>query len=279
MNSVAPPSRTTFAWLLAMLLLLDGRAAAAPVAPVPTPAPAAKSTRPVDRAGYLYTYVEHTSQYRDNVFSFDAYKPFGSPQSHVRPYVDVFANDDTATHGGIIPQTLNDNYAGAALGLQYTDNAGLRLFGQAGATTKIGRVAATPSGGDLRGGAEYYREWGGAQLKRHAYGNFYGDGVYYSRYHDMQFYNQLEVGTEPLHSSHPVDLFVRGVLAMDTHPYYYGNYAEATLGVRFYPFGLHGPTIELDGVAGTYLRANLVPAGVSRSYIDFRPLISYGVSI
>ncbi|NNM99720.1 MAG: hypothetical protein HKL91_07980 [Candidatus Eremiobacteraeota bacterium] len=150
---------------IACIVAMHGaRALAAEHAPVPTPTPvpAAQSAHASpDRAGFLYAYLEHTSQYRDNVFSIDAYKPFGSPSNAIRPFVDFFANDDTRTGGGVIPQTLNDNYAGLALGVQYTNPAGLRAFVQGGATTKIGSIAATPSGGDLRGGLEYYREWGG----------------------------------------------------------------------------------------------------------------------
>ncbi len=263
-----------------LLVAMQGeRALAAEAAPVATssPAPAAQASVAPDRAGFLYTYLERTSLYRDTVFSVDAYKPFGSRASAVRPFVDLFANDDTRTGGGVVPQTLNDNYAGLALGMQYTNPQGLRAFAQAGVTTKIGSIAATPSGGDLRGGLEYYREWGGAA--KAAYGNFFGDGIYYSRYHDLQFYEQLEIGSTPPNERHPVSVFARAVLALDTHPYFYGNYAELTLGVRLTPFGLRGPAIELGGVSGTYLRGNLLPIGVSKNYIDFRPTISYGVNI
>lgn len=263
---------------IALVVMLNAaRVLAAEPATSPAPSPVASAAP--DRAGFLYTYLEHTSQYRDTVFSIDAYKPFGSPSHAVRPFVDLFANDDTRTGGGVVPQTLNDNYAGLALGLQYTNSAGLRAFVQGGATTKIGSIAATPSGGDLRGGLEYYREWGGAAERKAAYGNFFGDGIYYSRYHDLQFYEQVEIGSTPPLQSHPVTLFARGVLALDTHPYFYGNYAEMTLGVRLTPFGLRGPAIELGGVAGTYLRGNLLPIGISKTYIDFRPTISYGVNI
>lgn len=267
---------------IALVVMLNAArvlAAEPATSPAPSPAPSPVASAAPDRAGFLYTYLEHTSQYRDTVFSIDAYKPFGSPSHAVRPFVDLFANDDTRTGGGVVPQTLNDNYAGLALGLQYTNSAGLRAFVQGGATTKIGSIAATPSGGDLRGGLEYYREWGGAAERKAAYGNFFGDGIYYSRYHDLQFYEQVEIGSTPPLQSHPVTLFARGVLALDTHPYFYGNYAEMTLGVRLTPFGLRGPAIELGGVAGTYLRGNLLPIGISKTYIDFRPTISYGVNI
>ena len=45
-----------------------------------------------DRPGFLYTYIEHTSQYRDTVVSTDADKPFGSRNAAIRPLVDFFAN-------------------------------------------------------------------------------------------------------------------------------------------------------------------------------------------
>ncbi len=228
-----------------------------------------------DQAGYLYSYGVDESRYGDIVFAVDAYKPLGSPNAALRPYVDVFANDDSKTTGGDIPRIYSDNYAGGALGLQYTNGKGLRLFAQAGATTTIGSVASEPSGGDVRGGAQLYREWGGP---RGAYGNFYGSGTYYSRYQDTVFYNQLEIGTSN-GGARPIEFYLRPVVTFDTRPYYYDNVAELTAGVRFHPFGTRGPTFALEEAAGTYLRGNLLPAGVAHTYLDFRPTVAYGVSL
>ncbi|MDE2481392.1 MAG: hypothetical protein KGN02_04290 [bacterium] len=228
-----------------------------------------------DQAGYLYSYGVDESRYGDIVFAIDAYKPLGSPDASLRPYVDVFANDDSKTANGAVPRIYSDNYAGGAFGLQFTNEKGLRLFAQVGATTTIGSIASEPSGGDLRGGVQLYREWGGA---RGAYGNFYGSGTYYSRYHDAVFYNQLELGTAT-GGAHRIEYYVRPVLTFDSHPYYYDNVAEITAGVRFHPFGTRGPTFALEEAAGTYLRGDLLPPDVARTYLDFRPTIAYGVSI
>lgn len=233
-----------------------------------------------DQAGYLYSYGFNESGYGDFVFSFDAYKPLGNPSMHLRPYVDVFATKDTksgALYG--IPHIYSDNYGGAAVGLQYTDGKGLRLFSQLGATTKIGDVESARSGSDYRGGVQWYREWAAPAQHGRTYGNFFGSGTYYSRYGDAYFYNQLETGTHAGSVARPVDLYLRGSLTMDTHPYFYGNAAEAVGGVRFHPFGVHGPSIAFDYVQGTYLRGSLLPAGTSAAYHDFRPTVAYGVNI
>ena len=232
-----------------------------------------------DQAGYLYSYGIDESRYGDFVYSIDAYKPIGSPKAKIRPFVDVFASDDSKSAGGAIPRIFSDNYAGGAFGLQYTTPAGFRIFAQAGVTKTIGPIASLPSGTDARGGVQLYREWGGPNVGKRTYGNFYGSGTYYSRYQDSVFYNQLETGRTIGSSKHPIDLYLRGVLTADTHSFYYDNVAELTAGVRWHPFGLRGPSFALEEAAGIYTRAGLVPAGTSKSYFDFRPTVSYGVAI
>ncbi len=252
--------RTALPWLLALIAATSAFAQA-------------------DQAGYLYTYAINESRYGDFVYSIDAYKPVGSPNARIRPFVDVFGNDDSKSAGGSVPRIYSDNYAGGAFGLQYTTPAGLRIFAQAGATHSIGPIASVPSGGDVRGGVELYREWGGPNNHKRTYGNFYGSGTYYSRYQDAVFYNQLETGRTSGSATRPIDTYVRGVLTADSHSFYYDNIAEITAGVRFHPFGLKGPSIALEEAAGIYTRAALLPIGTNRSYFDFRPTISYGVNI
>lgn len=250
-------------------------AAAAAIAACSFALPAA-----ADQAGYLYAYGLNESAYGDFVFSVDAYKPLGHGTSRLRPYVDVFATKDTKTGSYLdIPHIYSDNYAGAALGLQYTDGKGLRLFAQGGATSRIGSVASVRSGGDFRGGAQYYREWAGPSHGRRDYGNFFGSATYYSRYQDAYAYNQLELGRNVGALTHPTELYVRTTLTLDTHPYFYGNSAEVIGGVRFHPFGRRGPAIEFDGIVGSYLRKDLLPPGTAQHYTDFRPTVSYGVNL
>lgn len=234
---------------------------------------------PADQAGYLYSYALNESRFGDFVYSVDAYKPFGTSKSSVRPFVDVFGNIDSKTSGGLIPRIYSDNYAGAAVGLQYTNASGLRIFAQAGATMRLGAVASVPSGGDVRGGVQLYREWGGPAAHRAGYGNFYGSGTYYSRYQDTVFYNQLELGTRTSPAPTATEFYLRPVFTMDSKSYYYDNLIELTAGVRFHPFGTHGPTFALEEAAGTYTNRSGLPASLGASYFDFRPTISYGVSL
>ncbi|HET9030369.1 MAG TPA: hypothetical protein VFN49_09330 [Candidatus Aquilonibacter sp.] len=232
-----------------------------------------------DQAGYLYTYGLNESRFGDFVVSADAYKPLGSPNAKIRPFVDVLANWDTKTSGGDLPRIYGDNYAALEGGLQYT-TGGLRLFLQGGASAKLGSVAAVHSGGDLRGGAQLYREWGPAVHRDgSSYGNFYGSGVYYSRYQDTIFYNQLEFGRYAGSGAHATELYLRPVLTLDTQRYYYDNLVELTAGMRFHPFGAHGPTFAVEEAYGTYLAPSTVPAGQSKTWFDFRPTISYGVNV
>ncbi len=232
-----------------------------------------------DQAGYLYAYALNESRFGDFVYSVDAYKPFGTSKSAVRPFVDVFGNIDSKSAGGAIPRIYSDNYAGAALGLQYTNGSGLRVFAQAGGTTRVGAVASVPSGGDVRGGIQLYREWGGAAAHRAAYGNFYGSGTYYSRYQDTIFYNQLELGRRTSASPSATEIYVRPVFTIDSKSYYYDNILELTAGIRFHPFGSRGPSFALEEAAGTYTNRGGLPASLPSSYLDFRPTISYGVSL
>lgn len=232
-----------------------------------------------DQDGFLYAYGLDESRYGDIVVSVDAYKPLGSPHASIRPFADVFVSNDSKTAGGTIPRIYGDNYAGAAIGLQYRNTSGLRIYVQGGATTRIGAAAAVPSGGDVRGGAQLYREWGGLAHAQRAYGNFYGSGTYYSRYQDTVFYNQLESGRLLGNQTRSVDLYLRGTYTVDTHQYFYDNLAELTAGVRLHPFGTHGPSFAIEGVGGIYTHPGLLPLGTRRTYWDFRPTIAYGVNI
>ncbi|MGH7729226.1 MAG: hypothetical protein ACREM2_10640 [Vulcanimicrobiaceae bacterium] len=230
-----------------------------------------------NQSGYLYTYALQDQRYDDGIFSFDAYKPLGSSDAALKPFVDLFLNDDSRTVGGPIPQIFEDDYGGLEAGLQYTRPSGLRVFLQGGATTRIGAVAAVPSGGDVRGGVQLYREWT-ARAHPQVYGNAYLSQTYYSRYADAISYDQLEIGRHQ-GGVRGIDLFARGVLNLDTHAYYYANLTELTLGVRFHPFGAHGPSLSFEEAAGSYLRNLPRPHGTGLFYTDFRPTFTYGANI
>lgn len=260
--------------------------ALADVSPSPAASPVPEATgAPVvavpaaarDRAGYTYAYALHTSRYDDTILSIDTYKPFGNRDARVRPFVDVAYVRDSRTQGGDVPIIFSDNYVLGALGLQYTDGRGLRLFAQGGTTATIGPVAALPAGGDVRGGAQYYREWG-VQKPHAGYGTFYGSTTYYSRYKDAVLYAQSEQAVNVANAAAPLEPFVREVVTLDSRGFYYDTLAELTAGLRYRPFGPRGPILSVEGAAGTYFGGTLPPKS-ARTYTDLRPTVSYGFSL
>lgn len=241
--------------------------------------------RPRDAAGYTYTYVVDDQRLKNTVAALETYKPFGNPNSRFRPFVGGSITRDTSTTPGSslnggppVPLIESDNYAVLGVGVQYTTPTGFRAFVQGGFSTQVGPVAATPSGGDLRGGVQLYREWGKTYDHAMTYGNFYGSGTYLSRYQDTVLYNQLEIAHNLGSSSHPLEPFVRATLAADTRVFYYSNTAQVTLGLRYHPLGRSGPIVSLEGSGVNYLRGTL-PASEHRAYTALRPTISYGFSL
>src|SRR6185312_4202388 len=221
--------------------LLSAIALAAAVVSLPVTARA-------DEAGYVYSYGLYTGRYDDYIISVDAYKPVGRT-TPIRPYVDLYEYRDSRTQPGAnFPLILSDNYLLQAAGVQWTTPKGLRAFVQTGLSETFGPVAAQPSGSDTRGGVQYYREWGAAFSPGRGYGNLYASDTYFSRYSDWIEYSQVELGRNQYSAKNGVQPFVRFVLNLDTHGYYWSNLAEATAGVRFHPFGQRGPSISVEGV-------------------------------
>ncbi|HXP92654.1 MAG TPA: hypothetical protein VN905_04230 [Candidatus Binatia bacterium] len=232
-----------------------------------------------DEAGYLYSYGLYTNRYDDYIVSVDANKPLGKT-APIRPFVDLYEYRDSRTEPGPnFPLILSDNYLLQAAGVQWTTPGGLRVFVQSGWTETFGPVAALPSGGDVRGGVQYYREWGANFARDRGYGNLYASTTYFSRYSDWIEYSQLELGRNEFSTKNPVQPFVRLVLSLDSHGFYWSNLTEAAAGVRFHPFGQRGPSFSLDGVFGVYLRGIPLPAGTKATYWDFRPTLTYGANI
>ncbi len=228
-----------------------------------------------DEAGYLYSYGVSDARYNDRIVSVDAFKPLGVP-GLLRIYLDVLASQDSRTAGGVVPRVYADNYALGAVGVQYTRPWGLRAFVQAGESVGLGTVATVKSGPDVRTGVQFYREWAERPSRTQGYGNLYASETYLSRYADAITYAQIEVGRHPFTSR--VDLFARGTLTLDTHAFYYSNLAELTLGLRYRPFGTHGPAFSIERVAGSYLR-NLPGPDSGVLYGDFRPTVTYGQNL
>jgi len=252
-------------------------ASEAPATPEPPPA------RERDQAGYSYNYALQDTRYNDFIVSIDAYKPLGSPKARIRPFIDGALVRDSRTSPGSArgsepptPLVLSDNYGLVSAGLQYTDPRGLRLFAQGGKSFTVGPIAAQPSGGDVRAGAQLYREWGPTSQRNRDYGNFYGSATYYSRYSDSVTYLQGETARNIGTFAHPIEPFARGVLTLDTRRFYYSNLIELTVGVRAHPLGTGGPILAIEAVKGAYIKRTPLPLGVTSTYSDFRPTVSIG---
>ena len=264
---------------------------AAPDLPAPTPVPTATTateptSRVPDRAGYSYNYVLEDTRYDDLIVSIDAYKPLGNPNARIRPFVDAELVRDSRTSPGNgangkppTPLVLSDNYGLVSGGLQYTNGSGLRLFAQGGRSFTVGPVAAQSSGGDMRAGAQLYREWGPTSQRKRDYGNFYGSATYYSRYSDTVAYLQAETARNIGSFKHPIEPFARGDLTLDTRRFYYSNLVEFTVGIRAHPLGMAGPTLSIEAIKGAYLQRSPLPLGVTSTYADFRPTVSIGFSL
>jgi hypothetical protein len=237
------------------------------------------TTARADEAGFLYSYGLYTGRYDDYIVSTDASKPVGRP-APIRPFVDLYEYRDSRTNPGpSFPLILSDNYLLQAAGVQWTTPSGLRAFVQSGWSETFGPVAAQPSGGDIRGGIQYYREWGANFTPQRSYGNLYASQTYFSRYSDWIEYSQLEIGRNEYSAKNTVQPYLRFVLNLDSRKFYYSNLAEATAGVRFHPFGQRGPSLSVEGVYGIYLRGISLPPGTNPTYWDFRPTLTYGTNI
>ncbi|HXW52038.1 MAG TPA: hypothetical protein VEJ41_08615 [Candidatus Acidoferrales bacterium] len=236
-----------------------------------------------DDAGYLWSYILNDSYSSDTFYSADFTKPFGA-SSPIRPFGELLLQRDSRTVGGVLPQTLNDNYGLAALGLQYQSAAGLRIFGQVGSSFAFG--PATPSTAttkhfDWRGGTEYYRDWSDQPGTGHrVIGSFYGDVIYYSRYKNAILYFQAERGREFGKVNHPIQAYARLSGSQDTRRYYYNEVVALTGGVRYLPFGRTGPSFALEEAYSNYLApgAALASANVARDYWSFRPTLTFGTN-
>ena len=227
-----------------------------------------------DNAGYLSAYSFYDQAFADGILTLDAYKPLGNPRKAFRMYVGATLNRTSSPVVGDVAQLYFDNYALAAAGAQYV-HGGLRLFAQGGYAAEFGSVAVSPSALDFRTGAQFSHGWGGSPT----YGNFYGSAVYFSRYQDTVLYNQVEAGSVQHGRSTPIDLYVRATLTLDTRRFYYDTVGEAIAGTRLHLFGPTGPTLQIEAVAGRYLENLPRPDGYTRDYTDFRPSLTYGVSI
>ncbi len=226
------------------------------------------------------------TRYNDLIVSIDAYKPLGSPNATIRPFIDGALVKDSRTSPGNgtdgkppTPLVLSDNYGLVSAGLQYTNHSGLRLFAQGGRSFTVGPLAAQSSGSDLRAGAQLYREWGPTSQRKRDYGNFYGSTTYYSRYSDTVAYLQAETARNIGTFARPIEPFARGVLTLDTRSFYYSNLVELTVGVRAHPLGTAGPIISVEALKGAYIKRSPLPLGVTSTYADFRPTISIGFSL
>jgi hypothetical protein len=160
----------------------------------------------------------------------------------------------------------------------------LRLFAQAGSSFRFG--PPTPATAyvrrfDVRGGADFYRDWSdppaGAQ---HGIGSLYGNVIYYSRYENALLYLEAERGQEFGPALHPFQVFARASGSQDTRRLYYNGLVSLSGGVRFLPLGRLGPSLGLEEWFTTYTGSgqSLARAQVGRSFWSLRPVVTFGAS-
>lgn len=236
-----------------------------------------------DNDGFLWAYALSDSYSSDTFYSADFTKPFG-PQGSIRPFGELLLQRDSRTAGGVLPQTLNDNYGLVATGMQYQSAAGLRAFGQVGSSFDFGPLTpstATTKHFDVRGGLEYYRDWSDEPGTGHrTIGSFFGDVIYYSRYQNTLLYFEAERGREFGRLTRPVQVFARLTGSQDTRRYFYNEALALAGGVRYMPLGRSGPALGIEEAYSTYLDSGqaLSAAGAARSYWSFRPVVTFGAS-
>jgi hypothetical protein len=236
-----------------------------------------------DDPGFLYADALHDSFFQDTFYSVDFTKPFGPP-TPIRPFGELLLQRDTQTTGGILPQTLNDNYGLVAGGMQFLSESGLRAFAQVGSSFDFGPVnqsLPTSSHFDVRGGVDYYRGWNDPpEGKSRFYGVFFGDFTYYSRYQNALLNFEATRGREFGSRKYPVQAFIRVSGSQDTQRYYYNDLIAFSGGVQILPFGHRGMTIGVEEAFSFYTASSMTLAdnGVAANYWSFRPQIAYGTS-
>ena len=236
-----------------------------------------------DNAGFLWAYALHDSYSQDTFYSADFTKPFGAP-ALIRPFAELSLQRDSRTTGGILPQTLNDNYALLAGGIQLQSNSGLRVFAQIGKSFNFGpliQALPTTSHFDARGGVDYYRGWNDPpEGKNRYYGSFFGDFIYYSRYQNALMYFEAARGHEFGSRKSPVRAFVKVSGSQDTRRNYYNDLVAFSAGAQILPLGRRGMTIGVEETFSAYTGAPPIPGdtSIARSYWSFRPQVTYGTS-
>ncbi|HXN09574.1 MAG TPA: hypothetical protein VN860_07910 [Candidatus Acidoferrales bacterium] len=236
-----------------------------------------------DDAGFLWAYALHDSFSQDTFYAVDITKPFGLPDP-IRPFGELTLQRDSRTTGGILPQTLNDNYGLLAAGVQLLSNSGLRVFVQVGTSFNFGpAIQALPTSShlDARGGADYYRSWNDPpEGENRYYGAFFGNVLYYSRYQNALLYFEVTRGREFGSRKSPVQTYVRVSGSQDTKRLYYNDVVAFSTGAQILPLGRRGVTIGVEETFSAYTGAPPIPGDntIARSYWSFRPQITYGAS-
>lgn len=202
-----------------------------------------------------------------------------------RPYVSLRFVGDTA--GGreaaraALPLYLSEKSVIGAVGLSKVLHPAAFAWFEAGRSYSYGgqRFYENRSRWDARGGVSLLKGWG-QMLTGRGQGWFYElnlDGVYASRFrHDLLVYVQNRSGfTLPaVLSGAQAQIYGVWNITVDRRGEYWGNFAEAGVGVRVSgPFLPPGMTWRAEFVRGAHLRNALNPWGPN--YWDFRTGVWY----
>lgn len=167
----------------------------------------------------------------------------------------------------------------AALGVELRSSPTVRFYAQAGPGNRPDDDGHLRAGFITHAGAEWYRPWQPARAGAPygyvdttttvAGGSFANTALVFDALH------VLPIGR----SERAPEFTLRASLAADSRRRYFANVAELAAGVRVAPFGLKGPSVMLEAVAGRFGIGAALPAGAGRSYGALRPSITQSVQL
>lgn len=182
----------------------------------------------------------------------------------VSVYTYFHFNDDTRSHGGILPEIYNDNYAGLGLGIDWSplSNRSLRLFAETGAAYSLSNTNHPAWRNDTTVGAEFYKAWGyGDGCGLHAtwplrpFGDVYASVAYYTRYSDAIGQVLVRQGVRLFnYRLSSLSAYLKINIVGDSDNIYYNNIIEFGPGLSWRPDQKWPIDLRAEYLFGKYYR-------------------------
>lgn len=167
-----------------------------------------------------------------------------------------------------LPQIFEDNVAIYGVGFSFKPfkDIGLKAFIEAGAGYDLIDRNRERWRSDIRGGLLYYKDWGklpayskSLKFPWKAYGNFYGDLIYFSRYENLIATLHLRQGFRVLqYKNTSLDAYISVILLQDSKREFFNNYIDIGPGLVLTPHNhypiklrvvwLHGYYFPIDSI-------------------------------